>query len=229
MKSMTPIRDLTAAARAGLSGNWGKAILLMLIYGLLSAGISGVPFAGCLLQLVFAAPLVVGVHIYFLSAVRGQPATLGQLFDGLGRFGTSWCAYMLVVLIIAAWMIPFAVLVVLSAVFLHLDPATCLTGTAWMIPAVLILAMSGFLIVLQMRYYLVLYIVADDPLVRARQAVRRSAELMKGNYWRLGLLWLRFTGWSLLVPLTLFIGLIWLIPYLSAATAAFYDDLTRNG
>ena len=32
MKSTTPIRDLTAAARAGLSGSWGKTIGVMLTY-----------------------------------------------------------------------------------------------------------------------------------------------------------------------------------------------------
>ncbi len=52
---------------------------------------------------------------------------------------------------------------------------------------------------------------------------------MRGNYWHLGLFWLRFTGWILLSVLTLGIGFIWLGPYYMAAMAAFYDDLTRNG
>ena len=83
-------------------------------------------------------------------------------------------------------------------------------------------------ILLQMRYGLALYVVADDPSVSARQAVRRGVELMRGNYWRLGLLWLRFTGWILLGILTLGIGFIWLAPYYMAALTAFYDDLARR-
>ena len=89
--------------------------------------------------------------------------------------------------------------------------------------------MLFFMILLQMRYGLALYVVADDPAVRARDAVRRGVELMKGNYWRLGLLWLRFIGWQILCVLTLGIGLIWLAPYFMAATTAFYDDLSTNG
>ncbi len=228
MKNMTPIRDLTAAARAGMSGNWGKSIGVMLVYLVLSVGMSKVPFTFGLLQLVFAAPLVVGLHVYFLATVRRQDNPLSQLFEGFNRFGTSWCAYMLVCLIIFAWMLPFGILITLLTIVLHLGPATIFTGTAWALPAILILIMFGFLILLQMRYYLVLYIVADDPSVRARQAIRRSVELMKDNYWPLGLLWTRFIGWQLLAILTLGIGFIWLIPYMSAATAAFYDDLSRN-
>lgn len=229
MKSSTPIRDLTAAARAGLSGNWGASIGVMLIYILLMMGITGVPFAGGVLQLIFAAPLVVGLHVFFLAIARNQSGSVGQLFEGFSRFGTSWCAYALVCLIILAWMIPFFLLLVPLFVFLHPDPAVSPVYTMEAVAAIVVLVMCGFLILLQMRYYLVLYIVADDPAVRARDAVRRSVELMKGNYWRLGLLWLRFIGWQLLAVLTLGIGFIWLVPYMSAATAAFYDDLSING
>lgn len=229
MKSTTPIRELTAVARAGLSRNWGKSIGVLLIYILLSAGMSWVPVAGGFLQFIFAAPLVVGLHVYFLSIARGQPGSIGQLFEGFDRFGTSWCAYMLVFLIIMAWMIPFFALLVPLFIFVHPDPSVFPGYTLFALVAILMLSMCGFLILLQMRYYLVLYIVADDPSVRARQAVRSSVDLMRGNYWRLCLLWLRFICWQLLAVLTLGIGFIWLIPYMSAATAAFYDDLSVNG
>jgi uncharacterized membrane protein len=72
MKSMTPLRVITADARAGLSGQWGKSIGVVLVYILLSACISVVPLVGRVLQLIFSAPLVVGVTIYFLATVRRQ-------------------------------------------------------------------------------------------------------------------------------------------------------------
>lgn len=228
MKSSTPVRDLTAAARAGLAGRWGKSIGVSMIYIVLIVGISRVPLAAWLFQLILGAPLVVGLHMYFLATVRKKDNPFGLLFEGFSRFGTSWCAYMLVCLIIFAWMIPFIVLIAPLFWFVHPDPAIFPSYTVWALAAVLILSAGAFLILLQMRYYLVLYVVADDPAVRARQAIRRSVELMKGNYWRLGVLWLRFVGWQLLCVLTLGIGLIWLIPYVSAATAAFYDDLATD-
>lgn len=90
MKSSTPIRDLTAAARAGLAGNWGKSIGVAVIYFFLIAGISSVPLAGELIQLIVAAPLVVGFHCYFLATIRRQPNPFELLFEGFNRFGTAY-------------------------------------------------------------------------------------------------------------------------------------------
>ena len=221
MKSMTPIRDLTAAAREGLSGNWGKSIGVTVVYIILSVGISLLPFAGKLLQLIFSAPLVVGLTGYFLATIRRQDNPFSLLFAGFDRFGTSLCTYLLVMLITMAWMIPFGILAALLFFIYHAAPPLL-----W---ALLILIMIAIMIPIQMRYGLALYVVADDPSVSARQAVRRGVELMKGNYWRMGIFWLRFIGWQLLAVLTLGIGFIWLAPYYMAAMTAFYDDLTRNG
>jgi uncharacterized membrane protein len=220
MKSMTPIRDLTATARTGLSGNWGKSIGVMLVYLVLSVGISLLPFAGKLLQLIFSAPLVVGLTVYFLATIRRQDNPFSLLFAGFDRFGTSLCTYLLVLLITMAWMIPFGILAALLFFVLH-----AASPLLW---ALLILIMIAIMIPIQMRYGLALYVVADDPSVRARQAIRRGIELMKGNYWRLGIFWLRFIGWQIFAVLTLGIGFIWLAPYYMASMTAFYDDLTTN-
>jgi uncharacterized membrane protein len=229
MKSTTPLSVITQSARTGLSGNWGKAIGIMLVYMVLMMGVTQVPFAGGLLQWIFAPPLVVGMHMFFLATVRSQYNPFSLLFDGFGRFGTSWCAYTLVQLIVTAWMIPFMLLAAGLLFFVHPDGALMPAYTVYALMAIVLLTMVAVIILIQMRYYQVLYIVADDPSVRAREAIRRSIELMSGNYWRLGLLWLRFIGWQILCVFTLGIGFIWLIPYMTSATAAFYDDLTVNG
>ncbi|HPR83728.1 MAG TPA: DUF975 family protein [Pontiellaceae bacterium] len=224
MKSMTPIRDLTAAARAGLSGSWGKSIGVTMVYIILSISISLLPFAGKLLQLIFAAPLMVGATVYFLATIRRQNNRFSLMFDGFNRFGTAFCTYLLVLLITLAWMIPFIILTVAVTVLTHSSP----DSSRWAFWTILFLIMLAVMIPIQMRYGLALYVVADDPSVRARQAIRRGIELMSGNYWRLGLLWLRFIGWQLLAVLTLGVGFIWLAPYYMASMTAFYDDLARN-
>lgn len=228
MKSETPIRELTAAARAGLSGSWGRSIGVMLVYMLLLAGINQVPVAGWILQLIFTAPLVTGLHLYFLQTVRKQDNPFSLLFGGFDRFGAAWCAQMLATLIIMGWGILFMLPAVLVILLVHPDTSVFPVYTSGALYAVAVLLAAGGLIILQMRYYLVLYVVADDPLVRAGRAVGRSADLMRGNYGRLALLWLRFIGWQILCVLTLGIGFLWLIPYMSAANAAFYNDLSRR-
>lgn len=228
MKSTTPIHELTAAARAGLSGSWGKSIGVMIVYALLLTGVSHILFIGRILQLVFMAPLIVGLNMWFLKTVRKQRNPFSLLFAGFDHFGTAWCAHMLVTLIILVWMIPFIVMGISAYFYVHPNPATFPGYTRIALYVLIGLLAAVVLVPLQMRYGLVLFVVADEEPVRARQALRQGVYLMKGNYGRLALLWLRFIGWQLLCIPTLGLGLFRLAPYMSAATAAFYDDLVRN-
>lgn len=79
------------------------------------------------------------------------------------------------------------------------------------------------------RYCLAPYLMAENPNLGIREAVNMSKELMAGNKWRLFCLHLSFIGWGILSALTCGIGDLWLNPYIYAANAAFYVDLTgRN-
>ena len=48
---------------------------------------------------------------------------------------------------------------------------------------------------------------------------------MDGRKAKLFCLVLRFLGWELLCILTLFIGFLWLVPYMNTTFARFYDDI----
>jgi uncharacterized membrane protein len=74
-------------------------------------------------------------------------------------------------------------------------------------------------------YAMVYYILADHPELTAREAISRSERMMYGNRMKLFYLSWRFFGWSLLCMLTLFIGFLWLMPYMYTSMAAFYDDV----
>lgn len=76
------------------------------------------------------------------------------------------------------------------------------------------------------RYAMTSYILAENPEMSAGEAIDRSKELMKGNKWRLFCLQFSFIGWSILCAFTLGIGTLWLTPYMEAASAAFYRDIT---
>ena len=76
------------------------------------------------------------------------------------------------------------------------------------------------------RYAMTSYILAENPEMSAGEAIDRSKEMMKGNKWRLFCLHFSFIGWGILCAFTLGIGNLWLTPYMQAATAAFYRDIT---
>ena len=88
----------------------------------------------------------------------------------------------------------------------------------------LLLVIPG--IIAAYSYAMTSYVLAENPDLTAREAIARSTELMRGNRFRLFCLQLSFIGWSILAALTMGIGNLWLDPYVEAATAAFYRDIS---
>ncbi|CAG7631203.1 DUF975 family protein [Paenibacillus allorhizosphaerae] len=108
--------------------------------------------------------------------------------------------------------VPSFLLYLLSAVFVFL----------W----TLLLIVPG--IIAGLRYSMAFYIMHDHPELTAMEAIERSKQMMYGHKWRYFLLSLSFIGWALLCVLTLGIGLLWLIPYMSATNANFYENLSHS-
>lgn len=77
-------------------------------------------------------------------------------------------------------------------------------------------------------YALTPYILVDRPELSANQAIDLSMAMMKGHKFDLFWLSLSFMGWIILSILTLGIGLFWLVPYMTTAMAAFYEDVKEE-
>lgn len=72
------------------------------------------------------------------------------------------------------------------------------------------------------------YILADHPEMTGGEAITASKNLMKGKKGRLFCLDLSYIGWILLSFLTLGILMLWVAPRMSAAKAAFYEDIKNE-
>ena len=77
-------------------------------------------------------------------------------------------------------------------------------------------------------YSMTYYIRLDHPEYTPSQAITESRRLMDGNKMRLFYLHLSFIGWIIVGCLTFGIGLLWVAPYMSAATAEFYQALVSG-
>ena len=80
-------------------------------------------------------------------------------------------------------------------------------------------------IVKSYAYSMAPYILAENPGMGAREAIRRSKEMTEGHKMDLFVLDLSFLGWALLTPFTLGLLCIWLIPYMSATKTNAYKAL----
>ena len=74
-------------------------------------------------------------------------------------------------------------------------------------------------------YSMSLYILAENPAKSARECIKESMAMTNGHKWELFVLNLSFIGWIFLMPFTLNILSIWLIPYMIATFTNAYKSL----
>ena len=79
-------------------------------------------------------------------------------------------------------------------------------------------------IILALAYAMVTYLVVDTDLSSV-DAMKKSREMIKGYKWDYFVFGLSFIGWIILVPFTLGILAIWLVPYMQVAETIYYDRL----
>ena len=77
-------------------------------------------------------------------------------------------------------------------------------------------------------FAMAMYIKADNPQYDWRECLDRSTIMMEGHRWELFCLQFSFLGWILLGALACGLGILWVMPYMQAATANFYEALRLN-
>ncbi len=81
-------------------------------------------------------------------------------------------------------------------------------------------------IILSLAYTMVTYLVIETD-VDGNDALKESREMMKGHKFEYFIFILSFIGWMILVPFTLGLLLIWLVPYMTVAEAIYFDKLKK--
>jgi len=98
----------------------------------------------------------------------------------------------------------------------------CLYALLWL----LLFIIPG--IIAFLSYSQALFIVADDPGIRANDAIKKSKQMMYGYKKQYFFLGLRMAVLGLLCILTLGIGFIWLMPYAMTCFALFYEEVKKS-
>ena len=217
------LREIRREAREALKGNWLVAIIASFIAGTFCASGSGVSSstteeidftaleqftsaelisAIALLGGFVLFGLIVSVLIYALISVGYAQFNI-DLIDGVKpRIITMFSKGKQVGTAIIANILVF--LRVLVGTILFIIPG----------------------IIAAYQYSMVNYIIAENPGIKASEALKMSKEMMRGNKFRFFCLSLSFFGWAIVVVLTLGIASIWVAPYMQAAYAAFYKDIS---
>lgn len=78
------------------------------------------------------------------------------------------------------------------------------------------------------QYFMIEYMLAENPNFNRKRAFEITKTAMSGNKWKAFVLGLSFIGWELLCILTLGIGFFFLAPYISSTMAHYYLDLKEK-
>lgn len=190
------------------------------------AGVFIVPVVQLLLVL-YQAVMQFGYTSYTLRLARNEAPGFANLFDGFAKFlRVLWMN-----LLIGIFMVLRVSVMVLVPVFALIYVATLFLGDV-MVLIVLVYGRVMAAVIIMMivavglRYMLSSYFLLDDPSCTARGAIRRSKRVMKGWKMEAFSLLLSFCGWLLLGLLTAGILFVWVLPYLHATVANFYDCVT---
>jgi uncharacterized membrane protein len=184
--------EIRQEARNALSGNWLRYALITFVY--------------CIFALII-------MYVDYVKEYFGQ--FLMILVSG--AFAVSFCRISLQIL--ASESIDLDDLFYGFRMFVK-SLAVNLLATLFTLLWMLLLIIPG--IIAAYSYSMAFYILVEDPDIRPMDAINLSKEMMKGHKWELFVLHLTFIGWAILNIFTIFIGTLWLGPYINVSTAIFY-------
>ena len=239
--------ELRANAREALKGKWGKAALLTLFYSLITFAITFllnlVPFIGPIVQLLINLPISFGFLVMFIKLRRDEEVNYTDFLSiGFSYFGKVWGVFgnmllkmivpvVLVIIFVAIFMVGVGGsiygMAMLSMYNTHASSSAGFGGLAIVgfigyIASIIYAIVKGYL------YSLSYYVLYDNPDMSGKEIVQTSEDMMRGNRWSFFWLGLTFIGWVILSMFTLYIGLLWLIPYIMVSFVCFYEDLAGD-
>ena len=228
-----------ACAKQFLSGKWGIAILAMMAAPALNtigtmAAIKLFPGDSFLAWLLGEAFLFIvsllsmvistGYNFMLLNMARGREYRFGNLIYMFKKGSDGvLSAALIMALIDTVLMIPFYYMVNMTA------PAaeTMEAVLEWSQPIMYCaLAATVLGVVIKLPFAMAFYILADNPQMKGREALKKSASLMKGHMMQYLVLQISFIPLMFLSILFLYVGLLWVMPYIYATNTIFYMDVT---
>ena len=208
-------QELKRQAKAQLKGHWTTPVLITLVTGLVFAIVT-VPQ---LLYSVYEEFSGYGDEISFVSLTLFPITVLA-----VGVFEIAAARYYLI-FTARQGNAPFSVFLESFNLWWR-GVLTYLWYYLWVSLWSCLFVIPG--IVKALAYSQTFFIVAENPHISVRKAMRLSIAMTKGYKGDLFVLGLSFIGWALLSTLTLYIGFLWLSPYINATLVNTYRFLKQS-
>lgn len=237
------LSDIRRSAREALDGKWGKGVLIILAYcafefllGFISGLISSVAFLKFVMNIVtiiISIPVSFGLIASFIKLKRGEEVkTFDFVTYGFSNFKRAWkiagnilLKMWLPILLYILATIVLVFTTTLGIATYAISSSGSFSIIASIIGIALFIAAFIFLFVKSLLYSLTYLVAYDNEDMSGKEIAEESAKLMTGNRCKFILLQLSFIGWAILTIFTLYIGMLWLLPYMQVSIVCFYEAL----
>lgn len=237
------LSDIRKSAREALAGKWGKGALITLVYflftfvlGFISGLVEDIAVLSFIVEIatiVISIPISFGLIASFIKLKRGEEVKVFEFFNfGLTNFARAWkiAGNILLKMWLPILLYVISIFVLIFATSFGIATyAISNSGSFAVIASIigiaLFIAAFVYLFVKSLLYSLTYLVAYDNESMEAKDAVEESAKLMTGNRCKFVLLQLSFIGWAILTVFTLYIGILWLAPYIQVAIICFYEAL----
>lgn len=233
-------------ARENLSGKWGKAVSISLVYALIFFVIGYIeglfpesiqPILSIIVAVV-EVPLGFGLIFSFFKLYNGDEVNIFDFLTlGFSNFAKSWQISLriflkmiipVILIIISYILIAVGISMTIASLMLYNSSSTT-DFSAITIIGFILLIISMIWAITKSYFYQLAYIISiDNSDLSSKECIEKSQELMNGNRKSLFVLQLSFIGWAILAVFTFGIGYLWLVPYIQCAMIAFYKELIDN-
>lgn len=169
----------------------GVSLLLDTLSTLINPAAETFSFFGFFVSILFLLYSIIinfGYNLWSLWTYRKLNPGLGSLLQGFSVSGRVILMEIIITLWVAIWVFVLATIITIVIVLIPSVPVIVLS----------ILALYAAIFVIQLRYSMAPYLLADRPDDGAGAAVRRSVEMMRGRKWQLFKLQFSFIGWYLI-------------------------------
>lgn len=240
------LSDIRKQARESLTGKWGKSALIILIYflfsfalGFIKSLVEDISFLSFVVEIgsaIITIPISFGLIISFIKLKRGEEVKCYEFFKyGFANFTRSWkltgnilLKIWLPILLYVLAIIAFSLSITFGVAGSVVASSSTILILAFIIGIALLVAAFVYLFIKSLLYSFTYFIAYDNEDMSGKEVVEESAKLMKGHRGKYILLQLSFIGWIILSVFTLYIGMLWIFPYMQISMICFYEALKEN-
>ena len=227
-------------ALTALRGNWGKAVVLALLYVLLAGAFAGPTAYQTVKVQQYTRENISGTRtVSQMASVIQSPEFLSLQRRANGTSGATTLFEIFILFPVAlGFANAFRRLVVDKDNNLIYNTVHIAFSNYWhkvwgqLLKDIFIALWSMLFlipgIVKIYSYSMTEYILEENPELSANEAIDRSRFMMRGHKFDLFWLQLSLIGWFFLCILTGGIGFLWLEPYYHCAKAAFYEEVKAD-